>query len=63
MIFGSTSAAIAVIKDQLPDCSIRDKQDAWQYLVDTGVVWRLGSWYSNMAAEMLSAGTLERNEA
>jgi len=29
---------------------------AWQYLIDTGIVWRLQGWYGRTAAALIEAG-------
>ena len=31
---------------------------AWQYLVDTGEVWKLQGWFGRAAMHMISDGTL-----
>lgn len=57
--------AIDIIKGNLPyiDATPADKRNAWQFLVDQGSVWDMGTWWSNMAACQIAAGTLERNAA
>jgi hypothetical protein len=32
---------------------------AWQHLVDTGVVWELQGWFGRAAHRMLSDGTID----
>ena len=32
---------------------------AWQYLVDTGQVWKLQGWFGRAAFRMISDGTLD----
>jgi hypothetical protein len=36
---------------------------AWQYLIDTGVVWRLQGWYGRTAAALIEAGYCRRRAA
>jgi len=59
----NNSAAISIVKGQTPDCSREEIRKAWQWLVDSGKVWDMGSHYSHLAACMIEAGTLERNPA
>jgi hypothetical protein len=59
----NTSGAISIVKGLTPDCSREEIRKAWQHLVDTGTVWNMGLRYSQMAACMIEAGTLERNAA
>lgn len=33
--------------------------EAWQHLVDTGVVWSLQGWFGRQAAAMIEDGLLE----
>lgn len=58
-----TSEAISIVKGITPDCSKTETLAAWQTLVDSGTVWNMGKQYSQMAACMIAAGTLERNPA
>ena len=32
---------------------------AWQHLVDTGMVWQLQGWFGRAAARMISQGTID----
>ncbi len=59
----NTSTAISIVKGHTPDCSKEEILSAWQWLVDSGTVWNMGKHYSNLAACMIAAGTLERNAA
>jgi hypothetical protein len=34
-------------------------KDAWQYLVDTGLAWRLRGWFGRTAQRLLDAGRLQ----
>lgn len=29
---------------------------AWQYLIDTGIVWQLQGWYGRTARDLIEAG-------
>ena len=34
--------------------------DAWQHLVDTGIVWKLQGWFGRNAARLIDNGTIQR---
>ena len=36
---------------------------AWQYLVDTGMAWKLQGWFGRQAMALLEAGIIEPKEA
>lgn len=35
---------------------------AWQYLIDTGIVWRLQGWFGRAAAQLIENGVCTRVE-
>ena len=43
-------------KDPTPDMSYIQ---AWQFLVDTGEVWKLQGWFGRAAFRMISDGSLD----
>ena len=43
-------------KDPTPSMSY---VDAWQFLVNTGEVWKLQGWFGRAAARMISQGTID----
>ena len=43
-------------KEPTPDMSYIQ---AWQFLVDTGEVWKLQGWFGRAAARMISQGTID----
>lgn len=56
----TAETAMQIVNGKTPDCSREEIRRAWQILVDTGVVWEMGTWYSQMASCQIEAGTLER---
>lgn len=40
------------------DGSDDEQIEAWQYLVDTGLAWRLQGWFGRTAKAMLDAGII-----
>ena len=52
-----------VVRGEVPDCSRQEIAKAWQKLVDTGCVWSMGKYYSDMACALIATGVVERNAA
>jgi len=47
------AVAIAATGDDLP----REKQvEAWQFLIDTGLCWRMSGWYARQAQHLINLG-------
>ena len=38
------------------DCTEAQYKAAWQYLIDTGLAWRLQGWVGRTASRMIEAG-------
>lgn len=36
---------------------------AWQYLVDTDIVWKLQGWYGRVAANMIEKGLITKAQS
>jgi hypothetical protein len=41
--------------------SIEDQIDAWQELVNTGLVWQLQGWYGRTAQQLITQGIIQPN--
>jgi hypothetical protein len=50
-------AAIDVIEG-IEDASIDEQLQAWQSLVDSGVVWQLQGWYGRTATQLIQQGLI-----
>ena len=37
--------------------------DAWQHLVDTGIVWKLQGWFGRNAARLIDSGIIQPAKA
>lgn len=48
-----------MIAEGVEDATEEQQIEAWQYLVDTGVVWRLQGWFGRMAQNLIDEGMIE----
>lgn len=44
------------------NASREEQVEAWQYLVDTGLAWRLQGWYGRTARDLIAAGIIKAPE-
>jgi hypothetical protein len=51
------SDAIAIIEG-IEDASIDEQIQAWQLLVDSGLVWQLQDWYGRTATQLIEQGLI-----
>lgn len=42
------------------DYETEELRDAWQYLLDQGLVWQLQGWYGRTALTMIAAGFIKQ---
>lgn len=55
----SLNDAISIVEGYDSDVSESTYQEAWQLLINTGMCWRLGSWFERNAEAMIEAGICE----
>lgn len=41
------------------EATVDRTREAWQHLVDTGVVWQLQGWFGRQAAALIEAGEID----
>ena len=55
--------AIAIAEGLIKNDSEEKYIEAWQFLLDTGMVWSLQGWFGRTAVAMIEAGQLVVKEA
>lgn len=55
------SEAKEIVRGHSPDRSRDEIREAWQFLVNDGIVWDMGKWYVEMASCLIASGVVERN--
>ena len=45
-----------MICEQLVPADYDEEVEAWQYLIDTGLVWQLQGWYGRTAKRLINDG-------
>lgn len=48
---------IAIIEG-IEDASIDEQLQAWQSLVDSGLIWKLQGWYGRTATQLINQGLI-----
>lgn len=48
-----------MIAEGVEDASIDKQLEAWQKLVDTGLVWQLQGWYGRTAEQLIEQGLIK----
>ena len=59
-IFMNPSLAVALAEGQVE--GTREEQlEAWQYLLDSGLVWQLQGWFGRTAMDLIEQGLIEQS--
>lgn len=59
-IFMNPSLAVALAEGQVE--GTREEQlEAWQYLLDSGLVWQLQGWFGRTAMDLIKQGLIEQS--
>jgi|TARA_B110000259_G_scaffold160508_1_gene184074 hypothetical protein len=45
--------AVGIAEGYIPAKTVEEELEAWQYLIDTGVAWKLQGWFSRQASWMI----------
>jgi hypothetical protein len=48
-----------LIAEGIEDASIDEQLNAWQQLVDSGIVWQLQGWYGRTAKLLIEQGLIQ----
>lgn len=59
----TTMQAIQIIEDDSGSATFDDVVDAYQSLVDSGVVWQLQGFYGRTATRLIDHGHVTRKES
>jgi hypothetical protein len=59
-LFKPVTSVIQAIEIIEGDCESASIPQAFQYLIDTGIVWTLQGWYGRTATDLINAGICKR---
>lgn len=49
---------LVAIIEGIEDASIDEQLQAWQSLVDSGLIWKLQGWYGRTATQLINQGLI-----
>lgn len=52
-----------IIAEGIEEADEDRTREAWQYLVDTGLAWKLQGWFGRTAYELIQAGIIRQKGA
>jgi len=54
--------AVGIVEGWIETDNMSESIEAWQYLIDTGLVWELQGWFGRRAAALIESGICEAPE-
>jgi len=59
-MFKYDSDAVGIAEGWIPVDDPDERIEAWQHLIDTGLVWQLQGWFGRTAVDLINSGICRR---